>query len=158
MINEKNTASNKRIISGLPQKYENELPYLVPIRRSWTSNQSHCEKKYNSNRETFTGNKVGFCKEWMGEVGFLRYYLFHIDHGYISGTHMLERADKEKGFSPDNCRVVLDPKRRNKSNEENANVNQPILNIDKLSVEQKMMFLKELLNDTDISNLIDKKN
>lgn len=39
-------------------------------------------------------------------MGFLRYYIFHIDNGYKAGKSKLQRKDRNKGFSPDNCIIV----------------------------------------------------
>ena len=81
-----------------------ELPYYKEIRASWKANLSHCNENSPSKRDSF-----------------LRYYLFHIDNNYIPGKSILQRMDRSKGFSPENCIIVVKPK--NKCSEVSNNKN-----------------------------------
>lgn len=98
-----------------------ELPYYKEIRASWKANLSHCNENSPSKRDSFIKNNIKFAPEWLGELGFLRYYLFHIDNNYIPGKSILQRMDRSKGFSPENCIIVVKPK--NKCSEVSNNKN-----------------------------------
>lgn len=104
--NSKTSISNNTDIIPIPQVYQDKLPYIKDIRLNWVTNQEHCSENSPSKRENFIKNNIRFAEEWIGEVGFLRYYLFHIDSNYIPMKSQLERIDKKKGFSPDNCRII----------------------------------------------------
>lgn len=86
-------------------KFLLDLPYIKDIRASWIANKSHCDPSSPSKRH-YIEKGIEVCPEWKGEIGFLRYYLFHIDNGYIAGKSKLRRKDQEKGFSPENCEIV----------------------------------------------------
>ncbi|WP_027398373.1 hypothetical protein [Anaerovorax odorimutans] len=90
----------------IPSVHTEGLPYYEDIRASWVANQRHCDPDSPDRRETFIKNGITFCPEWLGELGWLRYYIFHMDSGYIKGKSKLIRSNKNKGFSAENCIVV----------------------------------------------------
>lgn len=94
------TKSNK--FTTNKQKY----PYWDEIRASWVANQKHCDPTSPSRRETFIEKGISFANEWMGEIGFLRYYTFHMDSGYVPKKSKLQRIDENKGFNPQNCIIL----------------------------------------------------
>lgn len=87
-------------------KFLFDLPYIKDIRASWIANQSHCDPSSSSKRQHYIKKGIEMSPVWMGEIGFLRYYLWHIDCGYIPGKSKLQRKDQNKGFSPENCLVL----------------------------------------------------
>lgn len=109
MKNNKNDNIGK-VMSALQGVYR-DLPYYKSIRASWKANISHCEKGSSSVRDTLVKKNIAFCKEWLGELGFVRYYLFHIENGYVAGQSKLERINQAKGFNPSNCQLSTRLKR-----------------------------------------------
>ena len=89
-----------------PVANKDKYQYWDEIRARWIANQSHCDPASPSQRESFIEKGIGFCPEWVGEVGYLRYYIFHVDRSYIPGVSKLERIDVNKGFCPQNCKIV----------------------------------------------------
>ena len=87
-------------------KMAEELPYYKDIRMSWKVNQRHCDPNAPDRREHYINRGILFDDIWLGELGWIRYYLFHIDNGYEKGKSKLIRIDDNKGFSPSNCRIV----------------------------------------------------
>jgi len=88
------------------QNCEQEYPFWKEIKASWIANQSHCYENSPSKRKSFIEKGIYFSPEWTGKIGFLRYYIFHIDNGYVAGKSKLQRKDPNKGFSPENCIVM----------------------------------------------------
>lgn len=81
-------------------------PYWDKIRAMWIANQSHCDPDSPSKRKNLIEKGITFAPEWTGEIGFLRYYLFHVDNSYTPQKSILQRIDVNKGFSPENCKIV----------------------------------------------------
>jgi len=100
---------DKKVTTTNKQKY----PYWDEIRASWVANQKHCNPTSPSRRKTFIEKGISFSDKWVGEMGFLRYYLFHVDHGYIPGNSKLLRKDEDKGFNAQNCIIVHNAKTDN---------------------------------------------
>jgi len=92
--------------SKKPVANKDKYPFWDEIRASWTTNKTHCDPESPSKRETFINNEINFATEWTGEVGFLRYYLFHVDSGYVPKKSKLQRIDENKGFYPQNCIIL----------------------------------------------------
>lgn len=86
--------------------YLADLPYIKDIRRSWIANLSHCDPSSPSRREHYIEKGITICPEWTGPIGFLRYYIFHMDNQYVAGRSKLQRKDDNKGFSKENCIIV----------------------------------------------------
>ena len=117
-----NTKRTEKIKMEIPSTHTEGLPYYADIRMSWKANQKHCDP--NDDRGYYKRG-IRFCQEWKGEIGWLRYYLFHIDSGYKKGESKLIRIDDGKGFFPDNCRIqkVSNKKNEKKVKAEPANTN-----------------------------------
>ncbi len=110
----KNKQRNNEDYTLLPQNCIDALPYLRNIRASWIANKSHCnpQSPIGSKRDHYVEKGISMCDEWSDEVGFLRYYIWHIDNGYKVGKTKLKRIDDNKGFSPDNCLIEKTPEKK----------------------------------------------
>ena len=73
-------------------------------------------------------------------MGFLRFYLFCIDNGYIAGQSQIHRKNNMLGFNPENLEIIDKPKQKKKEKqvmdenvanviptENNELISQPIL-------------------------------
>ncbi|MCM1565130.1 MAG: hypothetical protein FNP40_10835 [Dehalobacter sp. 4CP] len=109
-MNKKPNKNNDNI--PLSKKIKESHPYMEKIRASWIANSSHGKKNSPCGRKTLTDYNAGMCNEWSGEMGFLRYYIWHIDYGYIPGKSKIQRKDMTIGFSPENCFVVNDDNKK----------------------------------------------
>ncbi|KJS19657.1 MAG: hypothetical protein VR72_17805 [Clostridiaceae bacterium BRH_c20a] len=92
--------------SKKPMTNKEKYPNWEEIRASWTANKKHCDPNSSSARKNFIEKGIEFDPLWLGEIGYLRYYLFCVDNGYISGQSKLLRIDENKGFSPNNCYIA----------------------------------------------------
>jgi|GEM_PF-3617173 len=103
-------ADFKKVI--LTQEELQELKYFREIKLVWTSNRSHCSNNnYKSVRVNYLEKDIAFCDEWNScMLGFLRFYIWMIEHNYIPRKTILRRINPEMGFSPDNCMVIEKPK------------------------------------------------
>ena len=109
----KGTIDNKvKVKKEIPSVHTEGLPYYSDIRMSWKANKKHCEA---NDKRGYYEKGITFCEEWKGELGWLRYYLYHIDNGYVKGKSKLERIDQTKGFSPTNCRIADKEVKKKKS-------------------------------------------
>lgn len=106
-----NKSEKVKVRTTIPSAHKAGLAYYDDIRMSWISNQKHCEP---NNKRGYFERGITFCDEWQGELGWMRYYIFHRDAGYVKGKSKLIRIDDNKGFSPSNCiikdKVVNKPK------------------------------------------------
>lgn len=112
----KNNSSNHLKTSegykSLPHSIIDSLPYYDNIRASWIANISHCDPNSPSKRNHYIDKGITMSSEWSGAVGFLRYYIWHIDNGYIPRKTKLKRIDNDKGFSPQNCIIEKNPEKK----------------------------------------------
>jgi hypothetical protein len=74
---------------------------------------------YNPNEYSYKWyGKLGItvCDEWLGENGFINFYNWAMNSGYVSGLS-IERKNVDKGYSPDNCTWIdIDKQHENTSN------------------------------------------
>lgn len=157
--------SNKQVFTKVELE---ELPYYKEIKAVWVTNRSHCNTESGDGHKSYIKKGIKFCDEWDNDMlGFLRFYIWATDHQYVAGKSQLDRIDKNKGFSPDNCRLIDKPRSR-KAKEENkpTDVKQPDViitqpnevgipvnifnNILLTSDELKMNFAKMLLQSVGI--------
>ena len=142
--------------------FEN-LPFWKEIRASWFANQSHCDVSSPSKRKPFTEKGIKFYDDWTGDIGFLRYYVFHIDNNYIAGEAKLHRKDKNKGFSPESCIIVAKPKNKKYKSEiepktvlSNLSESEPRINVTNnfiITDKKSDDFIKDLLNNLSVKEL-----
>ena len=95
-----------------------ELPYYNEIKRIWKTNRSHCNPNNGDGHQSYIKKGIKFCDEWdNGFLGFIRFYLFCIDNGYVAGQSQIHRKNNMLGFSPENLEVIDKPKRKKKEAE-----------------------------------------
>lgn len=143
-----NNKSNKNTNEiPLPKKIQEAHPFMRQIRASWISNTSHCKKDSPCGRKSLTKHDAGMCEEWSGELGFLKYYIWHIDNGYIPGRAKLERKDITKGFNPENC-VIVDKTKETK----NKSPRKPVTS--KGKSQEKNMKSQEIISTDNIESIL----
>jgi|SRR5665647_880466 len=98
--------NKEKMKNSIPTVHQKGLPYYSNIRMSWVANQRHCDPDSPDRRETFIEKNIKFGEDWLGDLGWIRYYLYNIDMGYVKGKSKLVRIDKTKGFSAENCNVI----------------------------------------------------
>lgn len=96
------TKGTQKVTMEIPSVHSEGLQYYNDIRASWVSNQKHCEP---NDKRGYYKRGIKFCDEWQGALGWMRYYVFHMDNEYVKGESKLVRIDTNKGFSPSNCRI-----------------------------------------------------
>lgn len=117
----------ERIKATIPSCHTEGLPYYKDIRMSWKVNQRHCDPNAPEKREHYINRGIKFSDEWLGELGWLRFYLFCIDNGYEKGKSKLIRIDDNKGFFPDNCRIVYKAPPKVESKPKSTKVQQSVI-------------------------------
>ncbi len=107
-----------------------ELPYYHEIRKIYKSNIHHCNDSIKEH--SFYKKGLSFCTEWSnGFLGFLHFYIWCIDNGYIGGKSQLDRIDKNKGFSPKNCKIIDKPIKKSKESKQSIKQTNQLITKDK---------------------------
>jgi hypothetical protein len=96
---------------------QEKYPFWKEIRSAWKASKSHCNPSSKSKRQHYIEKGIKFDPQWLGEIGFLRYYLFCIDNGYVPGISKLQRKNENDGFNPQNCFIAHYPKDDNKNSD-----------------------------------------
>ena len=125
-----------------------ELPYYNEIKRIWKTNRSHCNPNNGDGHQSYIKKGIKFCDEWdNGFLGFIRFYLFCIDNGYVAGQSQIHRKNNMLGFSPENLEVIDKPKRKKKE-AESKNKNEAI----RVPSENKELIFQPKQNDNVADN------
>ena len=77
------------------------MPYKHSLHHVWYSMKDRCLRKKNKRYCDYGGRGITVCDEWLSYMPFYNWAIRH----YSPGLH-LDRADNDKGYSPDNCRFV----------------------------------------------------
>ena len=76
--------------------------------RVWRSMRTRCEDEAANNYMGYGGRGIKVCKEWRDDFG--AFYRWAMQNGYNEnakrGETTIDRIDNDKGYSPNNCRVV----------------------------------------------------
>lgn len=60
---------------------------------------------YNSNHHEFynySGKSIKVCDDWLGENGYINFYIWSILNGYKEGL-TIDRINENGNYCPDNC-------------------------------------------------------
>ena len=68
----------------------------------WQGIKTRCGNSKSNRYKYYGGRGIKVCGEWLD---FLNFYNWAIVHGYQEGL-TLDRVDRNKGYSPDNCQWV----------------------------------------------------
>ena len=68
----------------------------------WAGMKERCRPRRNRN-QTYTERGITVCQDWQSD--FMAFYNWAMNNGY-SDELTLDRADNDKGYSPDNCRWI----------------------------------------------------
>lgn len=81
-----------------------------------------CENKNHSQYKDYGGRGIAVCKEWSMDNA-QAFISWAMEHGWKKGLQ-IDRIDNDKGYSPDNCRIVSRSENcRNKKNNSHVVVN-----------------------------------
>ena len=74
----------------------------LPIYNCWVAMKSRCYNPNHKNFKDYGGRGITVCPEWLNPCNFFEWAE---SHGYREDLS-LDRIDNEKGYSPENCRLV----------------------------------------------------
>ena len=73
--------------------------------RIFASMKTRCYNSADSHYQSYGGRGITICDEWLSD--FSAFYKWAMENGYKSdGTCSIDRIDVDKGYSPDNCRLI----------------------------------------------------
>lgn len=88
--------------------------YYTRLHRIWSNMKNRCYNHKHRFYARYGGRGITVCDQWMYD--FQKFWNWAISNGYQDNLS-IDRIDNEKGYSPDNCRWVLQKEQaRNKSN------------------------------------------
>lgn len=76
------------------------------------------DRCYNSNHHEFYnygGKGIRVCDEWLGEDGFIVFYNWANNNGYVEGLS-IDRIDSDGNYEPNNCQWITRGENTAKSN------------------------------------------
>ena len=76
------------------------------------------DRCYNSNHHEFYnygGKGIQICNEWLGDNGFINFYNWSTNNGYVEGLS-IDRVDSSGNYEPNNCQWITRGENTAKSN------------------------------------------
>lgn len=89
---------SKRTRTHGHSRTSNSRPRLYRI---WCAMKTRCTNPNSKDWQNYGGRGITVCPEWM--ESFSAFYEWSVQNGY-SDSLTIDRADNDKGYSPDNCR------------------------------------------------------
>ena len=106
-------------IGRMPKEYR---PNEKTIRDRYYSMLRRCYCLGDKSYKNYGKRGIEVCDEWQGQDGFENFYAWSINNGF-SPELLLDRADNNKGYSPDNCRwITFIEQQNNKRNNVNIEI------------------------------------
>lgn len=76
--------------------------------------KERCYNKNNPRYNSYGGRDITIDNKWMGDNGFINFYNWSIENGYIEGLGLsVDRINNDKGYSPSNCRWTTNKVQQN---------------------------------------------
>lgn len=72
------------------------------IYKIYMSMKNRCTSDYSGTCKYYKDRGITVCDEWLGENGFINFYIWSMDHGYKDNL-TIDRIDVNGNYEPSNC-------------------------------------------------------